>query len=123
VSEPKNILMGPVIQHSERELMETFRDFQDPKQEWRRLFSELLGTFFLVLVAAQLALIAPGPHDLAVADDHRADRHVAVFARGNGLAQRQAHELLVFGEDRGARHGPAFCWSRRQVAAGTGRAM
>ena len=27
-------------------------DFQDPKQEWRRLFSELLGTFFLVLVAA-----------------------------------------------------------------------
>jgi aquaporin Z len=29
-----------------------FEDFQDPKQEWRRLFSELLGTFFLVLVAA-----------------------------------------------------------------------
>jgi len=27
-------------------------DFQNPKQEWRRLFSELLGTFFLVLVAA-----------------------------------------------------------------------
>ena len=26
-------------------------DFQDPRQEWRRLFSEL-GTFFLVLVAA-----------------------------------------------------------------------
>jgi aquaporin Z len=29
-----------------------FEDFQDPSQEWRRLFSELLGTFFLVLVAA-----------------------------------------------------------------------
>ena len=27
-------------------------DFHDPRQEWRRLFSELLGTFFLVLVAA-----------------------------------------------------------------------
>jgi aquaporin Z len=27
-------------------------DFKDPKQEWRRLFSEPLGTFFLVLVAA-----------------------------------------------------------------------
>ena len=27
-------------------------DFQDSSQEWRRLFSELLGTFFLVLVAA-----------------------------------------------------------------------
>ena len=27
-------------------------DFDDPSQEWRRLFSELLGTFLLVLVAA-----------------------------------------------------------------------
>ena len=27
-------------------------DWDDPKLEWRRLFSELLGTFFLVLVAA-----------------------------------------------------------------------
>ena len=27
-------------------------DFNDTSQEWRRLFSELLGTFFLVLVAA-----------------------------------------------------------------------
>ena len=31
---------------------ESVQDFQDPQQEWRRLFSELLGTFFLVLVAA-----------------------------------------------------------------------
>lgn len=29
-----------------------FVNLQDPKQEWRRLFSELLGTFLLVLVAA-----------------------------------------------------------------------
>ncbi|MGN6791984.1 MAG: MIP/aquaporin family protein [Streptosporangiaceae bacterium] len=28
------------------------RDFDDPRREWRRLFSELLGTFALVLVAA-----------------------------------------------------------------------
>jgi aquaporin Z len=28
------------------------RDFHDPAYEWRRLFSEVLGTFFLVLVAA-----------------------------------------------------------------------
>jgi aquaporin Z len=27
-------------------------EFDDPKHEWRRLFSELLGTFFLVLVGA-----------------------------------------------------------------------
>ena len=31
---------------------ETVQDFQDSSQEWRRLFAELLGTFFLVLVAA-----------------------------------------------------------------------
>jgi aquaporin Z len=34
------------------EVVEPVEDFQDPRQEWRRLFSELLGTFFLVLVAA-----------------------------------------------------------------------
>ena len=28
------------------------RNFDDPKQEWRRLFAEILGTFFLVLVGA-----------------------------------------------------------------------
>ena len=33
-------------------LEQIFDDFRDPRQEWRRLVSELLGTFFLVLVAA-----------------------------------------------------------------------
>ena len=41
-----------LFQRYERSLERTFADFQDPNQEWRRLFSELLGTFFLVLVAA-----------------------------------------------------------------------
>ena len=36
----------------ETSVIHPIEDFQDPKQEWRRLFSELLGTFFLVLVAA-----------------------------------------------------------------------
>ena len=36
----------------DRDVLEPLKDFQDPSQEWRRLFSELLGTFFLVLVAA-----------------------------------------------------------------------
>src|SRR6476469_9312673 len=36
----------------ETSIIHPIEDFQDPKQEWRRLFSELLGTFFLVLVAA-----------------------------------------------------------------------
>src|SRR5262245_14164895 len=34
------------------QILQPVEDFQNPKQEWRRLFSELLGTFFLVLVAA-----------------------------------------------------------------------
>ncbi len=41
--------IGAEIQHN---LIGPIEDFQDPSQEWRRLFSELLGTFFLVLVAA-----------------------------------------------------------------------
>ena len=43
----KNLVESEVDQ-----LVRTFEDFADPSQEWRRLFSELLGTFFLVLVAA-----------------------------------------------------------------------
>lgn len=55
------------------------RDFDDPRHEWRRLFSELLGTFFLVLVAAgggilvgkgqivlAAAVVAPGLMVLAI---------------------------------------------------------
>ena len=36
----------------DRDITGPMADFQDPSQEWRRLFSELLGTFLLVLVAA-----------------------------------------------------------------------
>ena len=32
--------------------LQRINDFEDPRQEWRRLSSELFGTFFLVLVAA-----------------------------------------------------------------------
>ncbi len=55
------------------------KDFDDPKLEYRRLFSELLGTFFLVLVAAgggilhaqgqitlAAAVVAPGLMVLAI---------------------------------------------------------
>jgi aquaporin Z len=41
-----------VAAYLDREIVQTLKDFKDPSQEWRRLFSELLGTFFLVLVAA-----------------------------------------------------------------------
>jgi aquaporin Z len=36
----------------DRDITGPMADFQDPDQEWRRLFSELYGTFLLVLVAA-----------------------------------------------------------------------
>ncbi len=43
-------------------------DFDDPRQEWRRLFSELVGTFALVLVAAGGGLLhAKGQISLAAA--------------------------------------------------------
>jgi aquaporin Z len=43
--------LGPLARY-ERSLIDRISDFNDPRQEWRRLFSELLGTFFLVLAAA-----------------------------------------------------------------------
>jgi aquaporin Z len=44
-------LRGRLLTEAES-LDRALQDFADPSQEWRRLFSELLGTFFLVLVAA-----------------------------------------------------------------------
>ncbi len=40
------------VEAVEQRFITAAEDFRDPSQEWRRLFSELLGTFFLVLVAA-----------------------------------------------------------------------
>ncbi len=43
--------LGPLARY-EQNIIDRISDFKDPHQEWRRLFSELLGTFFLVLAAA-----------------------------------------------------------------------
>src|SRR6202050_5495196 len=43
--------IGPLARY-EKNLRDRITDFNDPRQEWRRLFSEGLGTFFLVLAAA-----------------------------------------------------------------------
>ena len=40
------------LQRREEAMVAAMNDFDRPNQEWRRLFSELLGTFMLVLVAA-----------------------------------------------------------------------
>lgn len=65
----------------DRDITGPLADFQDPSQEWRRLFSELYGTFLLVLVAAgggmmsqafpdtigrSAAVVAPGLMVLAI---------------------------------------------------------
>jgi aquaporin Z len=44
-------VLGPIARY-EQNVVQRIRDFADPRQEWRRLFSEVLGTFMLVLVAA-----------------------------------------------------------------------
>jgi aquaporin Z len=69
------------IEVLEQSVIDRILDFQDPRQEWRRLVSELLGTFFLVLVAAgggmmshafpgqisrQAAVVAPGLMVMAI---------------------------------------------------------
>jgi aquaporin Z len=41
-----------VLAWIDRDITGPMADFQDPSQEWRRLFSEFYGTFLLVLVAA-----------------------------------------------------------------------
>jgi aquaporin Z len=40
------------------------RDFLNPIYEWRRLFSEIFGTFLLVLVAAGAAVVAAKTHQV-----------------------------------------------------------
>jgi aquaporin Z len=42
----------PSMATAEQRMAVMVRDFDDPAQEWRRLCAELLGTFFLVMVAA-----------------------------------------------------------------------
>src|ERR1700744_6312668 len=49
--EPDLPTQGAIARY-EKSVIERITNFNDPRQEWRRLFSELLGTFFLVLVAA-----------------------------------------------------------------------
>lgn len=79
-SEQESEILGPVARY-EQSVLARVRDFDDPRQEWRRVFSEVLGTFMLVLVAAgggmmsqafpdtisrQAAVVAPGLMVLAV---------------------------------------------------------
>ena len=72
--------LGPLA-HYEQGILDRIANFKDPRQEWRRIVSEVLGTFLLVLVAAgggmmghafpgvishSAAVVAPGLMVLAI---------------------------------------------------------
>jgi aquaporin Z len=61
-------LLGPRTRHMAALAFGSKAQFENPSLEWRRLFSELLGTFFLVLVAAGGGILhAQGQISLAAA--------------------------------------------------------
>jgi aquaporin Z len=51
---------GLTLLSPEQRLVQMVQDFDDPAREWRRVFGELFGTFFLVLVAAGGPMIDKG---------------------------------------------------------------
>ena len=78
------------------QLVRTFEDFADPSQEWRRLVSEVLGTFFLVLVAA-------GGGMMSQAFPNTISRTAAVVAPGLMVLAI----ILFMGKSSGAHLNPA----------------
>src|SRR5436190_7999507 len=65
--------LGRVEAWVQEDIIRPLEEFQDPRQEWRRLFSELIGTFFLVLVGAGGGMMSQGfPNTI--------DRNAAVVA-------------------------------------------
>jgi aquaporin Z len=70
VSDQSTQVESGVLAWIDRDLAGPMRDFQDPGQEWRRLFSELYGTFLLVIVAAGAGMMSqafPGTIDRSAA--------------------------------------------------------
>jgi aquaporin Z len=77
-------------------VVERITDFNDPRQEWRRLFSEVMGTFLLVLVAA-------GGGMMGAAFDGAIGRTAAVVAPGAMVMAM----ILFMGRVSGAHFNPA----------------
>src|SRR5262245_2076640 len=86
------------LSHLNHEIVASLNDFDDPNQEWRRLFSELLGTFFLVLVAA-------GGGMMGQAFPGAISRAAAVVAPGLMVLA----VMLLLGEVSGAVLTPVVC--------------
>src|SRR6516165_9778717 len=87
---------GGALSHLNHEIIASLDNFQDPSQEWRRLFSELLGTFFLVLVAA-------GGGMMSQAFPNTISRTAAVVAPGLMVAGI----IMFMGKVSGAHLNPA----------------
>jgi len=95
----------PLLATAEQRLALMVRNFDDPSQEWRRLIAELVGTFFLVLVAAGGPMI-----DHAVPGS--VGRAAAVVAPGLMVMS----VILFMGKVSGAHLNPAVSvafWLRR----------
>lgn len=57
---------GLLAERLEKDVLEPMADFQDPNQEWRRLLSELYGTFLRRLGRRHAEAAQPArPHELA----------------------------------------------------------
>jgi aquaporin Z len=85
-----------IISEIEQEVTTRVIDFEDPRQEWRRLVSELVGTFFLVLVAA-------GGGMMGAAFDNSIGRVAAVVAPGLMVMAM----IMFMGKVSGAHFNPA----------------
>ena len=102
---------GWIASELQHDVIRPIEDFQDPSQEWRRLFSELLGTFLLVLVAAGGGMMGAGlpEHDQPYRSGHRAgadgdgDHHV--HGQGVGRAPEPGRQHRV-------RAAPGLPWRR-----------
>ena len=77
-------------------VVERITDFNNPRQQWRRLFSEVMGTFLLVLVAA-------GAGMMNAAFDGAVGRTAAVVAPGLMVMAM----ILFMGKVSGAHFNPA----------------
>ena len=77
-------------------VVERITDFNNPRQQWRRLFSEVMGTFLLVLVAA-------GGGMMNAAFDGAIGRTAAVVAPGLMVMAM----ILFMGKVSGAHFNPA----------------
>jgi aquaporin Z len=85
-----------ISQWFDAEVLTPIEDFHNPRQEWRRLFSETFGTFFLVLVAA-------GGGMMSQAFPNTISRNAAVVAPGLMVMAI----ILFMGKVSGAHLNPA----------------